>query len=229
MTGDAGFGTARAGGCGKPNFVARQRRKSAPSERLSDGEEQREAAIECRAESGMAARAWRAENVIARAAGPLSPRIRSNLKKRRSQAQLRFEPSQLSSAPSVARTSRRRIHPSAFRLIGKASMLALTRAFVICLAFRLALGVACADDASLGGFICARPFVPACADLSATYQNAQNVSACQRDLDRYAAASAAYRDCLERQIASAMRQANDVLDRFRCLSRRNCPPAARSK
>ena len=118
---------------------------------------------------------------------------------------------------------------SRFRLIDKTTVFAPTRALVISLAFRLALGAACADDASLGGFICARPFVPHCADQLATYQNAQNVSACQRELDQYAVATTAYRDCLERQIASAMRQANDVLDRFRCLSRRDCPLAAKQK
>jgi hypothetical protein len=41
--------------------------------------------------------------------------------------------------------------------------------------------------------------------------------------------TAAYRDCLERQIAVAVRNANDVLDRFHCLSQRNCPPVAKSK
>ncbi len=82
---------------------------------------------------------------------------------------------------------------------------------------------------SLGGFICARPFVPACADQPATYQKAEDAAACQRDLDRYAAATAAYRDCLEREIAVTVRQANDILDRFHCLTRRDCPPVANSK
>jgi cell division septation protein DedD len=63
-------------------------------------------------------------------------------------------------------------------------------------------------------------------DQPATYQKAEKVSACQRELDAYAAAIAAYRDCLERQISSAVRQTNDVLDRFRCLSQRDCPPSA---
>ncbi len=110
-------------------------------------------------------------------------------------------------------------------------MSAPPRALVISLAFMPALGAAFAgdDDAVLGGFICARPFVPACADQPATYQKADELAACQRDLDRYAVATAAYRDCLERQIAFAVRQANDILDRFHCLSRRDCPPVAKSK
>jgi hypothetical protein len=110
-------------------------------------------------------------------------------------------------------------------------MPAPSRALVLFLALALALEPAFADDGamSLSGFICARPFPPACVDAPATYQNAANLAACQRDLDRYAAWTAAYRDCLERQIASGLRQANDVLDRFHCLSQRNCPPATKSK
>ena len=106
-------------------------------------------------------------------------------------------------------------------------MSAPPRALALSLAFMLAHEAAFAgdDDASLGGFICARPFVPACADQPATYQKAEDVSACQRELDQYAVATAVYRDCLERQIAGAVRQANDVLDRFHCLSRRDCPAA----
>jgi hypothetical protein len=110
-------------------------------------------------------------------------------------------------------------------------MSAPPRALLIALALTLAGEAAFAGDgvASLGGFICARPLVPACADAPATYQNAADLAACQRDLDRYAAWTAAYRDCLERQIASGVRQANEVLDRFHCLSQRNCPPVAKSK
>jgi hypothetical protein len=110
-------------------------------------------------------------------------------------------------------------------------MSALSRASFLSLAFALALDAAYASDggATLGGFICARPFAPSCVDQVATYQKAESVSACQSDLDRFAAATAAYRDCLERQIAGAVRQANGVLDRFRCLSRRDCPPVVKAK
>jgi hypothetical protein len=105
-------------------------------------------------------------------------------------------------------------------------MSALARAFFLSLAVALALDAACAGEGgvSLGGFMCVQPFSPACVDQPATYQKAEKVSACQRELDGYAAATAAYRDCLERQISSAMRQTNDVLDRFHCLSQRDCPP-----
>jgi hypothetical protein len=110
-------------------------------------------------------------------------------------------------------------------------MSAPPRAIVLSFACALAFDSAFAGDdgVSLGGFICARPFAPACADQPATYQKAEDVSACQRELDRYAVATAAYRDCLERQIAGAVRQANDILDRFRCLSQRDCPPVAKPK
>ncbi|MFZ1964962.1 MAG: hypothetical protein WAU78_16125 [Roseiarcus sp.] len=76
--------------------------------------------------------------------------------------------------------------------------------------------------------MCVRPFPPACADQPATYKKAENVSACQREIDGLAAATAAYRDCLQRQIADAVRQANDVLDRFHCQSRGDpCPSPAK--
>jgi hypothetical protein len=97
------------------------------------------------------------------------------------------------------------------------------------LALALALDAAQADDGgvSLGGFICVRPFAPPCVEQPATYQRAETISACQRELDRFAAATIAYRGCLERQIGDAFRRTNDVLDRFHCLSRRGCDPAAK--
>jgi hypothetical protein len=108
-------------------------------------------------------------------------------------------------------------------------MSALARAFFLSVALATTFGAARAspDDAVVAGFICARPFAPACADNPATFRSAEDIAACQRELDRYAAWTAAYRDCLERQITSAVRHTNEVLDRFRCLSRRDCPPAAK--
>ena len=114
--------------------------------------------------------------------------------------------------------------------VPKTIMSALFRAFVLAVASALALGPACASDdsVSLGGFMCVQPFPPACVEQPATYQKAEKVSDCQRELDRFSAATAAYRDCLERQIAGAIRRTNDVLDRFRCLSGRDpCPAAAK--
>lgn len=109
-------------------------------------------------------------------------------------------------------------------------MSAPTRVLVLALAIALAPQPAIAGGgALLGGFICAVPFVPDCVDHPSTYQNAESEAACQSDLDRYAAMTAAYRDCLERQVAVAMRRANDVLDRFRCLSGRVCPPGINAK
>ena len=103
-------------------------------------------------------------------------------------------------------------------------MSAPSRVLVIALAIMLAPDAAVAGGgALLGGFICGLPFVPDCADQPATYQKLGDLAACQRDLDRYAAMTAAYRDCLERQIAVAVRHANDVLDRFHCQSRHDCP------
>ena len=109
-------------------------------------------------------------------------------------------------------------------------MSAPPRALVVAFALMLAPEATVAGGgALLGGFICGPPFVPDCADQPATYQKPEDMAACQRDLDRYAAMTAAYRDCLERQIAVAVRHANDVLDRFHCLSRRDCPPARKAK
>ena len=109
-------------------------------------------------------------------------------------------------------------------------MSALARAFFLSLAVAPALVTTCAGKGgvSLGGFMCVQPFSPACVDQPATYQKAEKVSACQRELDGYAVATAAYRDCLQRQIADAVRQANDVLDRFHCQSRGDpCPSPAK--
>ncbi len=119
-------------------------------------------------------------------------------------------------------------------------MPALSRLFFLSLAFTLALDTACAGagdksllggfggEESLGGFICARPFPPPCVDRPDTYRKAENVAACQVELDRFAAATAAYRDCMERQISNEVRHANDVLDHFHCLAQHlSCPPTAK--
>jgi hypothetical protein len=116
------------------------------------------------------------------------------------------------------------------RFLAKTTMSALSRAFFLFLAFALALDTACAGDGGvlLGEFTCVRPFSPACADQPDAYQRPEKVSACQREIDGFVVATAAYRDCLERQISSAVRQTNDVLDRFHCLSRgESCPSPAK--
>lgn len=99
-------------------------------------------------------------------------------------------------------------------------MSALSLALSLSIALALAHdGMSAADaDLSLGGFICVRPLSPTCADEPETLTTTQALSACQSELDRFALATTAYRDCMERQIGSAMRHANEVIDRFRCLS-----------
>jgi hypothetical protein len=119
-------------------------------------------------------------------------------------------------------------------------MLAIFRRFFFFLAFAPALEAASAGagdksllgsfvgDQALAGFMCARPFAPPCVDLPDTYRNKESVAACQAELDRFAAATVAYRDCLERQISRDVRHANDVLDHFHCLAQRpSCPPTAK--
>ena len=94
----------------------------------------------------------------------------------------------------------------------------LSRAFALMLALTVAPLAARADDeTTLGGFVCARPFAPACANDEA-FPSPRAIAQCQRDIEHFVAASIAYRDCLEHQIATAMLKANDVLDRFRCRS-----------
>ena len=105
------------------------------------------------------------------------------------------------------------------------AMLSLVRTFGLSVAFAFALAPARASDdgVTLGGFICVRPFAPACADIAGTYRTKEKVAACQNEIEQFAVAAVAYRDCLERQIGSALRQTNDVIDRFRCLSERGAP------
>ena len=98
------------------------------------------------------------------------------------------------------------------------------------LVFALAVGAAGADDAqlSLGGFICVRPFAPACVETPASVATAAGAASCQSEVDRFVVATAAYRDCLQHQISSAVRRVNDIVDHFRCLSQHeSCAPAAK--
>lgn len=87
-----------------------------------------------------------------------------------------------------------------------------------------------ADDTAvgtLGGFICVRPFSPACATRPETFKSPAAIGACQRDLEQFTAATYAYRDCMQAQLAQAIRAANEVIDRFRCLSQHvDCPEPA---
>jgi hypothetical protein len=109
-------------------------------------------------------------------------------------------------------------------------MPARARVCILSLVFALAAGAADADDAelSLGGFICVRPFAPSCVEASADIATRAGAASCQSDVDRFVAATAAYRDCLQHQISGAVRRVNDVVDHFRCLSQHeSCAPAAK--
>jgi hypothetical protein len=75
------------------------------------------------------------------------------------------------------------------------------------------------DRLLLNGFMCVKPFYSVdCVDLAATYMTNASISSCQQELTRYVAATVDYRECLQRQISDAIHQANDVLERFRCVS-----------
>jgi hypothetical protein len=73
------------------------------------------------------------------------------------------------------------------------------------------------EEASLGGFICARPPTPACASALNAKASSAELAACRGELESFAAATAAYRDCLGGQMGDAMRHANEVLSHFRCV------------
>jgi hypothetical protein len=80
------------------------------------------------------------------------------------------------------------------------------------------------EDATLGGFICARPPTPACATTLNAQASSADLAACRSQLESYAAAMTAYRDCLGAQMGDAMRHANAVLDHFRCVvTPKSCP------
>lgn len=106
----------------------------------------------------------------------------------------------------------------------------ISRALFLSFAVALAHDSACAEDrvVSLGGFICVRPFAPACADQPDTFRTDEKLSACRLEIERFVGATATYRDCLQHQISIAVRAANDVLDQFRCQSQphHSCAPRA---
>lgn len=80
---------------------------------------------------------------------------------------------------------------------------------------------------TLGGFICVRPLPPACAARDETFKSGSAIRECQDEVERFAAATAAYRECMQGQLAHAIRAANEVIARFRCLSKAGaCPDAA---
>src|ERR1700744_332810 len=93
-------------------------------------------------------------------------------------------------------------------------MFALARALTVTFVLALTGVDARADsaEASLGGFLCARPSAPACAAQPDTYRSPRSTANCQIEVGHFVAASIAYRDCLQRQIASAIRNANEVLE-----------------
>ena len=109
-------------------------------------------------------------------------------------------------------------------------MPARVRVYGLSLVFALAASAAGADDAqlSLGGFICARPFSPDCIEAPASVATVAGAASCQSEVERFVAATAAYRDCLQHQISSAVQRVNDVVDHFHCLSQHeSCPPTAK--
>ncbi len=73
------------------------------------------------------------------------------------------------------------------------------------------------EDATLGGFMCARPPTPACATSLDAKASSAALAACRGEVESFVAATAAYRDCLGGQMGDAMRHANDVVDHFRCV------------
>ena len=83
------------------------------------------------------------------------------------------------------------------------------------------------EGGSLGGFICAPPYPPACARLLTSASRKADLDACQNEVDAYANGMRAYRDCLGRRMGEALHEANDLLDAYRCRTRaEHCPGGA---
>ena len=64
---------------------------------------------------------------------------------------------------------------------------------------------------------------PLALNLPATYGAQENVASCQVEVERFVNATAAYRNCLQGQIAGAVSRVNDIVDRFRCRARLALP------
>ncbi len=77
--------------------------------------------------------------------------------------------------------------------------------------------IAPGEDATLGGFMCARPPTPTCATSLTAKAPGAELAACRGEVESFVAATAAYRDCLGGQMGDAMRHANQVVDHFRCV------------
>ena len=97
----------------------------------------------------------------------------------------------------------------------------------IWLALSAAALVSPGEGGALGGYICAPPFPPACAHVLTSASRKSDLADCQSKLDDFTQGMRAYRDCLGRKMGEALREANELIDGFRCRTRADrCPGAA---
>jgi hypothetical protein len=75
------------------------------------------------------------------------------------------------------------------------------------------------------GKYCAPPIPPPCFQKEETYKEPANIEACKKEIDEYINEALKYRTCVEDQIMSFVKSANDVIDAFRCRTqgRSSCP------
>lgn len=83
------------------------------------------------------------------------------------------------------------------------------------------------EGGALGGYICAPPYPPACAQTLTSASRKSDLADCQARMDAFAAGMRDYRDCLGRKMGDALREANELIDAYRCRTRgEHCPGAA---
>jgi hypothetical protein len=63
---------------------------------------------------------------------------------------------------------------------------------------------------------CTPPLSPSCIQREETYKEPANTEACQKEIDEYINEALRYRTCLEEQIERAVKNANDIVDNFKC-------------
>jgi hypothetical protein len=69
---------------------------------------------------------------------------------------------------------------------------------------------------------CAPPYPPECIEDDSTYKDERHADDCKINIAHFLASAAAYRLCLQREIARAIFDANAAVDRFKC---RTAPPS----
>lgn len=100
------------------------------------------------------------------------------------------------------------------------SRLALALAFGLASAVGLSPGAVRAAGPARGFAYCAPPTPPACVG-----KDAANEAACDAEVQAFVATVFRYRECLEAESERAVREANDVIETWKCRTgKRDCRP-----